>query len=377
MITYFWAVPEKKIRVIVAPLDWGLGHATRCIPVIRELLKQGAEVVVAADGRAAHLLKEEFPELEQVRLRGYNIHYSSSLNTATSVALQIPKIIFAVVGEHFQLKKIIARYKPDAVISDNRYGLWNTGTYSVFITHQLMVKCPKPFSFLEPLLHKIILSFVKRHDECWIPDVEQAENISGDLSHKYPLPTNAKFIGWLSRFSAANPNGEKKKYDLLVMLSGTEPLRTELEKNLAEQIQRSNYKALMVGGVTEEKKQFIRQNNLTTVSYLNSNELLAAMTESETVICRSGYSSLMDLAATGKKAVLIPTPGQTEQEYLAEVLRKKKKYFSASQKKFKLDEALKASDNYNGVSEIKFETGISKAVETLLKKISRLGNNNF
>ena len=377
---------KKRIRVIVAPLDWGLGHATRCIPVITGLLNQGAEVIVAADGRAAHLLKEEFPQLTHVYLRGYHIHYSSMLNTVLSVTLQLPKMIFAVWRENIQLKKIIRKYEPDIVISDNRYGLWNRGfipdhsdgerkkrrkVYSVFITHQLMVKCPKPLSFLEPFVHKAILYFLKRYDECWVPDVAGKENISGDLSHKYPMPGNAKYIGWLSRFHSMEKlqsNGIPKKYDLLVLLSGTEPLRTELENKLVSQIQKTNYRALLVGGITEEK-QFRYHNNLTTISHLNSNELLTAMAESGTVICRSGYSSLMDLAATGSKAVLIPTPGQTEQEYLAEKLMQKKKYFSCPQKKFNLEEALNAAAGYGNLSAPKFETTIGEALETLVKKV--------
>ena len=360
---------EKKIRVIVAPLDWGLGHATRCIPIIRELLKQNAEVIIAADGRAAQLLKEEFPQLTHVHLDGYNVRYSSSFSMMLSMAFQIPKIIFAIRREHSQLKKIIQQYQPHAIISDNRYGLWNEKIYSVFMTHQLMVKCPKPLSFLEPILHRIILSYVNRYHECWIPDVEGEENISGDLSHRYPLPSNAKYIGWLSRFNSQNGTSEKK-YDLLVLLSGTEPLRTELEKKLNEQISGTQHRTLIVRGVTEEQKQFNHVNHSTTVSYLSSEEIYAAMQQSDTVICRPGYSSLMDLAVTGKKAILIPTPGQTEQEYLAKELMKQKKYFSCSQKDFKLEEALKISENYNGRAETKFETSVSKAVESLLKKIT-------
>src|SRR5258705_2888645 len=211
-VIYFWAV-EKRTRVIVAPLDWGLGHATRCIPIIEELLNQHAEVIIAADGRAAQLLKEEFPQLAHVHLSGYKVRYSSSFSMVLSMAFQIPKIIFAIAREHAQLKKIIQQYQPHIVISDNRYGLWNKKIYSVFVTHQLMVKCPKPLSFLEPILHRVILSFVNRYNECWIPDVEEEENISGDLSHQYPLPANAKYIGWLSRFNATNGTSEKK-YDL-------------------------------------------------------------------------------------------------------------------------------------------------------------------
>jgi len=358
---------EKRKKVLIAPLDWGLGHATRCIPIIKALQEKGAEVIIAADGRAAQLLKEEFPELKHISLRGYRIQYSKTFGMTLMIALQIPKIIFAIMHEHFALKRIIGEHKPDVVISDNRYGLRNKKINSIFITHQLMVKCPNGLKFLEPLIHRIILFFVKKHSECWIPDTADEKNISGDLSHKYLVPRNAKFIGWLSRFHLEEIISAPKKYDLLVLLSGTEPQRSVLEKILIQQIQETDHKTLMVRGVTEDQKQFSRQNNLTIVSHLNSNELLEAIDESEIIISRPGYSTLMDLAATGKKAILIPTPGQTEQEYLAEELMRKNIYHSVSQKNFNLQNTIKKVRDTTGFEKENFRSEIKEETEKLLK----------
>jgi len=287
---------------------------------------------------------------------------------ALIIAMQIPKIILAIWREHAALKKIIHEHQPDLVISDNRFGLWSKKTKCVFITHQLMVKSPTALKFLEPLIQHIILSYAKKYDECWIPDVADEKNLSGDLSHKYPLPANAKFIGLLSRFSSEQNIPALKKYDFLVLLSGTEPQRTVLEKILTEQILKTNFRALIVRGVTEEQKQFSRQNNLTIVSYLNTEELIAAIHQSEIIICRPGYSTLMDLAATGKKAILIPTPGQTEQEYLAEELSGKNIFYSSPQKNFSLDEAIKAVNETTGLKKENFRCDIETAVTGLLKK---------
>ena len=380
----------KSKKVLVAPLDWGLGHATRCIPIIKLMIARGAEVIIAADGRAAQLLKEEFPALKHIHLRGYRIRYSKTFAMALMIALQIPKIVLSVIREHSALKKIILDEQPDVVISDNRFGLCLTpnprpaspsfgvtspkerGASSepttIFITHQLMVKCPQGLKFLEPIIHRIILFFIKKYDECWIPDVADEKNLSGDLSHKYPLTANAKFIGWLSRFHSEKIISAQKKYDLLVLLSGTEPQRTVLEEILTEQIQETNYKTLIVRGVTEKQKQFIHQNNLTTVSHLNSKELFAAINESETIICRPGYSTLMDLAATGKKAILIPTPGQTEQEYLSEELWKKNIFRSSSQNNFMLDDALKEVGAMKTLEKEFFRSELENSVNELLKK---------
>lgn len=359
---------EKRKKVLVAPLDWGLGHATRCIPIIKLLIESGAEVILAFDGRAAQLLKEEFSEQKHIHLKGYRIRYSKTFSMALMIAIQIPKIILSIIREHSDLKKIIRNEQPDIVISDNRFGLWNKKIRSVFITHQLMVKCPPRLKILEPLIHRIILGFVKKYNECWIPDVESGENLSGDLSQKYALAANAKFIGWLSRFDSEKLISAQKKYDLLVLLSGTEPQRTVLEKILTEQIQKTNYRALIVRGVTEEQKQFSQQNNLTFVSRLNSGELFAAIHESEIIICRPGYSTLMDLAATGKKAILIPTPGQTEQEYLSDELAKKNIFYSTSQSKFMLADALKSVGATKNLEKEFFRSELKNSVIELLKK---------
>jgi uncharacterized protein (TIGR00661 family) len=361
---------EKRKKVLVAPLDWGLGHATRCIPIIKHLIEHGAEVIIAADGRSGQLLKEEFPQLKHIHLKGYRIRYSKTLSMAVTITFQIPKIISSIIREHLELKKIIRQERPHVVISDNRFGLWNNKIHSVFITHQLMVKCPPGLKFLEPLIHKGISRFVNKYDECWVPDVAGEENLSGDLSHQYPLDRNTKFIGWLSRFDSGTIAASEKKYGLLVLLSGTEPQRTVLEKILTEQILQSNSRALIVCGVSEKQKQFEHRNNLIIVSHLTSSELFSAINESEIIICRPGYSTLMDLAATGKKAIIIPTPGQTEQEYLAEELSKKNIFYSVSQNKFMLAYALKAVVSTKVLEKESFRSGMENPVNEILKNIS-------
>jgi predicted glycosyltransferase len=229
-----------------------------------------------------------------------------------------------------------------------------------------MVKCPPALKLLESILHRIILWFVKKYDECWIPDVEGTENLSGDLAHSHHLPANAKFIGWLSRFHSGQNISSQNKYELLALLSGTEPQRTILEKILTEQIKNTTYKTLLVRGVTEEQKQFVHQNNLTIVPYLNSAELFSAMYDSEIIICRSGYSTLMDLAATGKKAILIPTPGQTEQEYLGKILSEKNTFSLRDQNHFVLDECIKLLQHTSGIKKERFRCHLEMAIQNLI-----------
>jgi UDP-N-acetylglucosamine:LPS N-acetylglucosamine transferase len=333
------------MKVLVAPLDWGLGHATRCIPVIKKLISEGDELFIASEGKIEKLLKKEFPDVTFVFLKGYRIHYSASLPMILSIILQFPKLAWRIFREHNELKKMISRYGIDMVISDNRYGLWNRKIHSVFITHQVMIKCPPRFSFLEPALYRINKFFITKYNECRIPD--DAKNMTGDLSHRYPLPHNATYTGTLSRWTESKKSVTAKKYDVIGIVSGPEPHRSSFEKLLTEQLLKSGLNGLLVAGKPEEKHEKKISNRLTMVSHLESKKLLEAIASSRFVVCRSGYSSIMDMAAIGKNAILVPTPGQTEQIYLADFLKKRNIFFSMEQKEFQLKEAIVESAKYS------------------------------
>jgi len=352
-----------KKRILVAPLDWGLGHATRCIPIIRYLVEKNCDVIIGADKRPMELLKKEFPSLEFVVMSGYDISYPKNGSMVLKMATQIPKIIKGIKREHEQLKRIVAEKKIDAVISDNRFGLWSKNMPCVFITHQLMVKSP----FGEKWIHKLNADYISRYLECWIPDVKNG--LSGDLGSKFALPENAKFIGVLSRFDS-QVTSEKKIRELLVILSGPEPQRTLFETIILKQLSSLQLKTLIVQGVTEKNKRKRISENVEIVSYLTSDELQKETLSSEIILSRPGYSSIMDLAVLGKKAIFVPTPGQTEQEYLAEELMKKKIAYSVSQKKFDLDFALRESKNYSGFTEKYSGQEFKKAVDDFILSLA-------
>jgi uncharacterized protein (TIGR00661 family) len=322
-------------RILVCPLDWGLGHATRCVPIIRMLLAKNATVLIAADGGALALLQLEFPTLEFIRLKGYNIRYSkgSSVTMMLQMMLSAPKIALRIFQEHQTLKQLIKKHNIDSVISDNRYGLWNSTVKSVFITHQLFIKSP----FGEKILHRIVAFFANKYDECWVPDLATEPNLSGDLSHQLPVSTNTFFIGPISRFEYTQP--EAKKYDILAIVSGPEPQRSIFESILIKQLKESNKTCLLIRGLPTitTKKQ---DKNVEIIPHLPAKDLQKAIQQADIIIARSGYSTIMDLAALGKKAILIPTPGQTEQEYLAQKLMKDGFAYCCTQENFDLNEAL-------------------------------------
>jgi uncharacterized protein (TIGR00661 family) len=308
-------------RVLVCPLNWGLGHASRMIPVIYELVQQKYDLYIGADGHAMILLKQEFQGLKYIRFPSFSVTYAKGRLLTLRIILQIPKIIYGILKEHKELKRIISSYSIDLVISDNRYGLWNRKITTVFVTHQIFIKLPVFTRFLEPCIDRIIRYIILKYDQCWIPDFPDTyNNLTGDLSHSAKIPHNAKYIGVLSRFSMYNKNmriSGDYLYDLLVIISGPEPQRTILEKSISEKIRASDYKAFIIQGKPCERPSPYVSENITISPHLPASKLLDIINKSKFIICRSGYSTIMDLIVLKRTALLIPTPGQTEQEYLA------------------------------------------------------------
>ena len=303
-------------KVLLAPLDWGLGHAARCVPLIKQLLQQQNSLVIACTNEQQHFLEQEISGAEFVFVFGYNMHYAKVLPLWLKILMQLPKLFTVVKKENKWLENYLKQNKTDIVISDNRFGFYNENVESIFITHQLNVQAP----FFEKIINRINQSFVKKYNACWVPDyAEEEKRLSGILSNKKDLK-NVVFIGPLSRF--AKKDLQQKKYDVLILLSGPEPQRTLLEEKLISAFVNTKYKIALVRGSFNERTQKLPPN-FRVIDVASSKQLQELFNESDKIICRSGYSTLMDLEALNLKALLIPTPGQSEQEYLAKYWQEK------------------------------------------------------
>ena len=330
---------KPKKRILVAPLDWGIGHATRCIPIINTLISSDFEVILAADSRPLHLLSDEFPQLEMIRLEGYNIKYPKYLPMIISMIFQIPKLLWNIKKENTAIKEIIKEFRIDGIISDNRFGLYSEQVPCVFITHQLEIKTP----YFTESIRSFNYKYINKYTACWVMD-DQKINLAGNLSKPTTLPNNTHYIGILSRFEKQEI---MKKYDFLAIVSGPEPQRTILENGLVKALQNREEKSLIVLGKPEVNT--INQiGNLTIKSHLDAKDLNTAISQSELIICRSGYSTVMDLAKLRRKAIFIPTPGQTEQEYLANNFKNLGICYTQNQNDFNFEIALEKSKNYTG-----------------------------
>lgn len=357
-------------RVLIAPLDWGLGHATRCIPVIRKLQQRGCEVMLAGSGESLQLLRAEFPLLKSFSIEGYNPVYPSDGQMAAKMIQQIPKFFRAISIEHRQIEALVSEQKIDLIISDNRYGCWSSVVPSVFITHQSNIMIPQRFGWLRGIVRKLNENYIKRFTFCWVPDFKEKLNLAGDLISfgKSMRDVPIFYVGPLSRFrpSHASP---KNKYDILAVFSGPEPQRTILENMVMPQLKASGIKYFVVRGILHSTET--HESNV--VNFLTATDLQEKIESSDIVLARSGYSTVMDMAALGKKVIFIPTPEQTEQEYLARRLKEMNIAFSIPQKKFNLANALKEAKTYSGFSVIQHDDeALEMAIDSALRQESAL-----
>lgn len=355
-----------KKRILVAPLDWGLGHATRSIPVIKTLLSRDVEVVLGSNGRPLALLKKEFPELESIELPPYDVRYPTD-NIYWNVATQFPRIAKAVAFENRIVSDLVKKKSLDAIISDHRLGCFNTKIPSVIIAHQLHLKIEH--ATIRQPIRQIHYGFFKQFNECWVPDWEDmARSLAGTLDHPPLQQPVTRYIGPLSRLKTQTA---PLRYDVFILLSGPEPQRSRLEKILLDQVGQLPGNVLLVQGKTDIEKHVQTSGNLTIIPYLTSSELEKALAESELVVCRSGYSTLMDLAACGKKGLLIPTPGQTEQEYLSNYLWEKRFFLSRFQTEIDLIRDVPEANKYPGFPALAANNELlEKAVDGLMHQLT-------
>ena len=338
----------KPLRICIAPLDWGLGHATRCIPIIQALQSLGHTIYIGSEGHHEVILREAFPTATILPLRGYRVHYTKkgSLFFLT-ILLQGPKILFSAINEYWWLKKRQRLYHFDLIIADNRVGFFHKKVASVFITHQLHLIMP--YRWATCLFQKMQYVWLNNFSACWVPDIEGPNNLSGILANPTQKPRIALwYMGCLSRlYTSAEKTNDLNNEDpisFLGIVSGPEPQRTLLENILWEEGNQLNKKFVVVAGLPMDKNYHSESANGTLYNHLNGAALAQQIQRAEYIICRGGYTSLMELIPFGKKLIFVPTPGQTEQAYLGALWQKNKWALCYNQSDFALATALKEAE---------------------------------
>ena len=339
------------MKILVAPLNWGLGHASRCVPLVRRFIKEGHEVILGGNGDSLTLLRRHFPKLRYVYLAPLNLRYSAGKRQVWAMLKALPQLLRWAVQDHTLLKAVLNEEPIDRVVSDNRFGLYVSDskagqTQCVYMTHQLHVMLPKGWQWAEPMVERLHAWVYGHYHQVWVPDYEEAgRSLAGELSHPGTLKkkneSKIQYIGPLSRFSPvpASPQSSAS-YDVVAVLSGLEPHRTMLEKEIIGRYQGADERVLVIQGLPGRPNTRFKRGNITMVPYMGDEELAKALRGARHIIARSGYSTIMDMEALGllkqnaqkeksqisnlkSQIELIPTPGQPEQEYLARLLCKK------------------------------------------------------
>lgn len=330
-------------RVLFCVLNWGLGHATRSIPVIHELRKMGAEVIIAGDGASARLLKNEFPHLQHLPLPSIEVRYPSGIWLFPYLILKALSLLPKLIYERYLVKKYIAKYMITHLISDNRPFSYFKQVKTAYITHQVRMKP----AFIG-LAHRF---FFFRFHEVWVPAPQAGDALTGNLAKGAWPRKKVKYIGYLNVFKLSK--NLKKKYKYLVVLSGPEPQRTLLEQELIEQMEASGRPCVLIRGLARKKKPVLPKLKYVKVfSFADSKKIIKYLELSECLLARPGYSTLMNLAGTHIKGVFIPTPGQTEQLYLAKNLEKNQIAICAKQGGIHLESLLENVRQSKGFYEL-------------------------
>jgi hypothetical protein len=353
--------------VLICPQHWGLGHVTRTIPVIHYFIRRNYKVVLASSGAGAELLRREFP---QHKVYDYGILYPYK-SMVINITLQFIKMNVAIIKEHFAIKRICKEEHIGLIVTDARLGAAQRNTPSVIIAHHLHFDLG--YKIIEWICDTWMKCFYLTFDQLWIPDLEGPENLSGDLSHLYKS-RKKYFIGILSRFKKLNV---PQRYDYAIVLSGPEPQRTILEEIILNQLDALiPGKCILIRGIENGKdiglyvdryKSYLEVRDLVLGAELN--EIMCA---SDCIICRSGYSTLLDLAIIRKPALLIPTPGQPEQEYLSDELERKKLFHSVSQDELNLNRDIMLAKEMKGYSKIIETQSLDERLEILLDKLQKV-----
>lgn len=324
----------RKKNILICPLEWGLGHAARMIPLAWRFLESGNDVFIGSGEKHLALFRAELKDLKYIEFHGFSPRYSGLFPQYLVMLIKTPLLLFHIIAEHRKLQKIIKEYSIDIVISDNRFGLWSRKATSVYITHMPLIPLPRPWKAFEragTLLHRYVIN---KYNFCCIPDLDRELNLSGELSHGLKLPRNVRYIGILSRF-CMTLNDENDQYSFphnTIILSGPEPQRSILKKKMSDIFREKLPVTVILEGKPGAAGESNSDGNIISHNHLPAAEMKHLLKTSELIISRSGYTTVMDLICLNCSALLIPTPGQTEQEYLAGYLAGKGWFNTVNQK---------------------------------------------
>lgn len=355
-------------RIIVSPLSWGLGHVTRDAPIVDYLLEKGHEIVFVATGRALTYARRRYADCRAIELPDMPPPYSKTRFFVPMFLKFIPRMLRAIREEHERSQRIFDEVKPDLIFSDNRYGIWSRDIPSFILSHQIRLKTPPALSPLEVFTEAWARSHLKHFTRVIVPDYDGQQTLSGRLSHDLCFWSRDELY-YAGQLSTIRPAELPQDVAVFISLSGPEPQRTVLEEIIRQQVASIEHmgKIVVTLGKPEAANKETLGQNVECFSFLPSERQQEMMNRARLVVSRSGYTTVMELAELGRRALYIPTPGQTEQEYLSRYYEEHGMYHSVSQYKLDLVRDVEAASRFPGF----------KAPRSTAENVQRLYNDIF
>lgn len=337
--------PPAKTRILVAVLNWGLGHATRSIPIIKALKKRNT-VILAATGRSLALLRDEFPDCDTIDFPDYDVRYSRKKRLLfVYLLIQTPIIIVRLLVEHCRTARLVKKHKIDIIFSDNRYGVYFRKTPSYLMTHQLRFQLPRAvrcFEFISVWFNRLMF---RNFQHIFVPDIGGSSSLTGNMGHPKKV-TNCPKLTYIGYLASIEKKQVSTQIDVLFMISGPEPQRSVLEEIILKQIENISGRRVVVLGKPGKEEPNYKDRNLEIYNHLNRQKMAEYMNSAKLIVAQAGYSTIMEVIALGKLALFIPTPGQTEQEYLAKRLKGRGYFHCVAQQELNLSEDIKIASGF-------------------------------
>lgn len=363
-------VTNNSIKnILICPLDWGIGHASRVVPIIKKLQLKGHNIFIACSKQQQTFFSNEIYNYTWIPSASPVIKYSHTKLSVYDLIKLIPQIFVGIRKDKKRINGWINKYNIHIVISDNRYGCYSPNAYSILITHQTKIELPKKVKWAEKFLHKRLKKMIYKFNRCWIPDIKEIPNFAGDLSMQYSLNGKIAFIGLLSRFeeTVLNVSHFEKQYEVIAIASGPEPQRSIFAAMLLRQMKDLQKPCILVQGDFCKPNSVRQEDNVSIYSYMNTKQLYQAIQSSKYIVARSGYSTIMDLISLKRTAILVPTPGQTEQEYLASYYKSRRMFVIAKQDNFILSDLLAELSVYSWMYFYKPNENFEMELERILR----------
>lgn len=335
---------NKKPLVVLSMLNWGFGHLTRCFPIIRSLIELKKQLLIVCTPAQQEVLARSFDGLIFFNAADDTPRYGKTkATTLLRLSLQAPFQLMKVKRDNKLLERLSQEYDIELIISDNKYGFYHSRIPSVILTHQLNIQTGLG-KWADAVANRINRKLLSRFREVWVVDGVGKNSLAGSLSAASDnIDARVKWIGTLNRLQIRAQKGSEK---LLIILSGPEPQRTILEELIVHQLPVNHRHITLIRGT---KKNFSQQalQKLTSLQFTNWIDLAGLaeieqlLSQTEWVLGRAGYTSLMEWVTGGWKSIVIPTPGQAEQEYLGYYLMQRGWVFSVEQNNFDLQDSIK------------------------------------